>query len=156
MGFFAGELQAILQTHVTPIGSSPWALLTRLGVHPQVIDRIKKAADDIAQVATLPENNLIQLKQELELTPAEWARLQSGIEADTFFRLLMYHNYPLEEAANKANAVFAATLKDKLATGGKSDSVYAPLSEDATTAMIQSRPRRGRGPGRRPKEVLPE
>lgn len=156
MGFFAGELEAILRAHVSHPNGSPWSILTRMGVHPQQIDRLKKAFDDIGQVATLQSSHLQQLKQELELSPAEWARLQAGIEADTFMRLLLYHNYPLEEAANKANAVFSAALKDKLATGGKSENVYAPMSESATAAMTTPRPRRMRGPRRRLADILPE
>lgn len=130
MGFFAGELAAILQAHLSHPGGSPWVTLTRMGVHPQQIDRLKKANEDIGQIASLQESHLTQLRQELELTPLEWARLQAGIEADMFFRLLLYHNYPLEEAANRANAVFASTLKDRLALGGKSDTIYPSLDQE--------------------------
>jgi hypothetical protein len=149
MGFFAGELEAVLRAHVAHPNGSPWSILTRMGVHPQQIDRLKKAFDDIGQVATLQGTYLQQLRQELEMAPAEWARLQAGIEADTFLRLLLYHNYPLEEAANKANAVFSAVLKDMLATGGKTDNVYAPLSESDAAAINANQPHRPRGVRRR-------
>jgi hypothetical protein len=144
MGFFAGELEDVLSAHVAHPHGSPWAILTRMGVHPQQIDRLKKAADDIGQVATLQAVHLQQLRQELELTPVEWARLQAAIEADTFLRLLLYHNYPLDEATNKANAIFAATLKDKLATGGKSENVYAPLSAEDAASLQEPPPHRPR------------
>ena len=149
MGFFAGELEAILRSHVAHPNGSPWSILTRMGVHPQQIDRLKKAYDDIGQVATLQTSYLSQLRQELELSPIEWARLQAGIEADTFLRLLLYHNYPLEEAANKANAIFTATLKDKLATGGKTDKIYAPLSESDAAAINANQVQKPRGIRRR-------
>lgn len=155
MGFFAGELASILQAHVTHPGGSPWSILTRLGVHPQQIDRLKKAHDDLAQVATLQSTYLQQLRQELELTPGEWARLQAGIEADAFFRLLMYHNYPLDEAANKANAVFSSTLKDRLATGGKSESVFPMLSQTDQAGIVPSQTPRRRGPRRKEAPIEP-
>lgn len=143
MGFFAGELEAVLGNHTLPKGSSPWAILQRMGIHPQQIERLKSAAEDLGQVATLPPTVLQQMKQELELAPIEWARLQAGIEADTFLRLLMYHNYPIEEAANKANAVFSAALKDRLTTGGRSETIYAATTIDSDTTPIPPR-RRGR------------
>ncbi len=145
MGFFASELAAILEEHQPPGSDSPWAIVQRLGVHPQQVERLQAAAEDISQVATLQASVLQQLRQELDLTPLEWARLQAGSEADAFFRLLVYHNYPLEEAANKSNAVFAAALKDKLATGGNSASIYptTPALEQVRASAPQPR-RRGR------------
>jgi hypothetical protein len=145
MGFFSAELAAILIDHQPQGAESPWLPLQRLGVHPQQVERLQHAADDIGQVATLQANVLQQLRQELGLMPIEWARLQAGSEADTFFRLLVYHNYPLEEAANKSNAVFAAVLKDKLATGGRSESIYptTPAMEQIRANAPQPR-RRGR------------
>ena len=145
MGFFAGELEVVLQEHNPLPNESPWNVLNRLNVHPQQTERLQKAAEDIGQVATLPPPLLLQLKQELNLSPIAWARLQAGVEADAFFRLLMYHNYSLEEAVNKANAVFASTLKDKLATGGKSESIYPSSPElDALAAIPSPVRRRGR------------
>jgi hypothetical protein len=145
MGFFAGELEVVLQEHNPLPNESPWNVLNRLNVHPQQTERLQKAAEDIGQVATLPLPLLQQLKQELNLSPIAWARLQAGVEADAFFRLLMYHNYSLEEAVNKANAVFASALKDKLATGGKSDSIYPSSPElDALAAIPSPVRRRGR------------
>ncbi len=145
MGFFAGELEVILEEHNPLPHESPWNVLNRLTVHPQQTERLQKAAEDIGQVAMLPPSLLLQLKQELNLSPIAWARLQAGIEADAFFRLLMYHNYTLEEAVNKANAVFASALKDKLATGGKSDSIYPSSPElDALAAIPSPVRRRGR------------
>ena len=114
-----------------------------MGVHLQQVDRLKKANEDIGQIASLQESHLRQLRQELELTPLEWARLQAGIEADMFFRLLLYHNYPLEEAANRANAVFALTLKDRLDLGGKSDAIY-PVAEPIQAAPKQLQRARSR------------
>src|SRR5271165_2340937 len=153
MGFFAGELAAILQTHVNHPDASPWSILSRMGIHPQQIDRLKKAAEDLAQVATLQSAQLQQLRQELELSPGEWARLQAGAEADTFLRLLLYHNYSLEDAANKANAVFAAALKDKLATGGRSESVFPTLTEH-DQAGIHPGPQHHRPRGPRRKDAI--
>src|SRR5579883_2575357 len=112
MGFFAGELEHVLRNHTTHPQGSPWSILARMNVHPQQIDRLKKAAEDIGQVATLPDQSMQQLRTELELTPLEWSRLQAGIEADVFLRMLLYHSYPLEDAVNTANAIFAAMLKD--------------------------------------------
>src|SRR5262249_31439155 len=104
-----------------------------------------KAAEDMTQVATLPAAHLLNIKQELELTASEWARLQAGLEADAFLRIVLYHNYPLEEAANKANAIFASTLKDRLTAGGQSEHSYAQV----TRAEEQATPRRRlRSPGR--------
>lgn len=151
MGIFAGELAAVLQSHISHPNGSPWAILTRLGVHPQQIDRLKKAHDDIAQVATLQASYLQQLRQELELTPYEWARLQAGIEADAFMRLLLYHNYSLDEAANRANSVFAAALKDRLATGGKSESIFPKLNIRDEEGIVAPPVPKKRGP--KPKEV---
>jgi hypothetical protein len=153
MGFFASELGAVLVAHQAHGVDSPWLLLQRLGVHPNQVERLQQAAEDVTQVATLQASVLHQLRQELELSPYEWARLQAGSEADTFFRLLTYHNYPIEEAVNKSNAVFAAALKDKLATGGRSESIYP-----STPAMEQIRantppPRRR---GRRPSKAVAE
>lgn len=145
MGFFAGELEVVLHEHNPLPNESPWNVLNRLNVHPQQTERLQKAAEDIGQVATLPLPLLLQIKQELNLSPIAWARLQAGVEADAFFRLLMYHNYPLEEAVNRANAVFSAALKDKLATGGQSDSIYPSLPElDALAAVPSPVRRRGR------------
>jgi hypothetical protein len=147
MGFLASELGAILTTHQAPGTDSPWLLLQRLGVHPNQAERLQQAADDVTQVATLQASVLQQLRQELDLSPYEWARLQAGSEADTFYRLLTYHNYPVEEAVNKSNAVFAAALKDKLATGGRSESIYpsTPAMEQIRANAPQPR-RRGRRP----------
>ncbi len=144
MGFFAGELAAILSAHQSHPQGSPWAILTRMGVHPQQIDRLKKANEDIGQIATLPQPYLSQLRAELDLTSPEWARLQAAIEADVFFRLLLYHNYSLEEAANRANAVFANVLKDQLAASGKQESIYVP-TEEVSPAGPFLHPRRTRG-----------
>jgi hypothetical protein len=150
MGFFAGELEVVLQENNPLPNESPWNMLKRLSVHSEQTKRLALAAEDIGQVATLPPPLLLQLKQEMNLAPLAWARLQAGIEADAFFRLLMYHNYSLEEAVNKANAVFANTLKDKLATGGKSDSIYPALPELDALAAIPSPLRRK---SRKPKQT---
>lgn len=129
MGFYAAELAAILQAHVTHPGGSPWSILTRLGVHPQQIDRLKKAHDEIAQVSSLQQRFKDELTRDLELSPRDVARLAAAEEADAVLRILMYHNYPLDEAANRANAVFATLLKDRLAAGGRS-TIYAPGADD--------------------------
>jgi hypothetical protein len=150
MGIFAGELYAVLERH-SPPDANPWAILTRLGVHQQQIERLQAAFEEIGLVATLQSTYLTQLRQELSLTPSEWSRLQAGMEADTFLRLLLYHNYPVDEAANKANAIFSAAVKDKLATGGRSESIFPTLSERDMSAIepgpIHHRPR-----GPRPKD----
>lgn len=151
MGIFAGELFAVLDKHKGPNDASPWSILQRMGVHQQQIERLQIAFDDISQVAALQAPYLTQLRQELNLSPAEWARLQAGLEADTFLRLLLYHNYPLEEAANKANAVFSAAVKDKLATGGRSESVFPVLSEKDQSAIVPG-PVHHRPRGPRPKD----
>lgn len=146
MGFFAGELEVILREHNPLTNESPWNVLNRLNVHPQQIERLQQAAADIGAVATLPDKLMVQIKQELNLSPIAWARLLAGIDADAQFRLLMYHNYTLEEAVKNANAIFASALKDRLATGGKSDSVYPSSPElDALAAVPSSvRPKKGR------------
>jgi hypothetical protein len=142
MGFFAGELEIVLQEHNPLPNESPWNVLNRMSVHPQQTERLQKAAEDIGQVATLPLPVLQQLKQELNLSPISWARLQAGVEADAFFRLLMYHNYSLEEAVGKANAIFAAALKDRLVTGVTGDSIYPDVPELNALAAIPSPVRR--------------
>jgi hypothetical protein len=145
MGFFAGELEAVLQEYNPLPNESPWNILNRLNVHPQQTERLQKAAEDIGQVATLPNIIVAQLKQELNLAPLPWARLLAAIEADAQFRLMMYHNFPLEEAANKANAIFSAALKDRLATASDADSIYPTLPElDALAGIPSPVRRRGR------------
>ncbi len=114
MGFFAGELEHALRAR-THANGSPWTLLTRASLHPQRIERLKRAAEDISLTTTLPPDVQQHLRRELDFSPMEWARLQAAHEADTFMRLFIDHHYPLEEAVNKANAVFASTLKDMLA-----------------------------------------
>lgn len=153
MGFLASELEVTLKQHNTSNTESVWAVLLRMGVHPTQVERLQRAADDFGQVATLPQNTLLQLRQEFGLTPIEYARLQAGIEADAFFRLLIYHNYPLDEAANKSNAVYANALKDKLATGGKSESVY-PNLEGMDQARATTPPPRRRGRARKVQEAV--
>jgi hypothetical protein len=144
MGFFAAELETILHDR-RPAAS--WEILAEVDVHPAQIERLRQAAMEIGMVATLPQSITQHLKQSLALSPYEWARLQAGAEADTFFRLLVYHNYPLEEAVNKTNAVFSAALKDKLAMGGHSESIYptTPALEQVR-ANIPAPRRRGRRP----------
>lgn len=152
MGFFAGELATILSHHLPHPSSSPWSLLSRQGVHPQQIDRLKKASEEISLIASLPEATILQLRSELELTTLEFSRLQAALEADVFLRLLIYHSYPMDEAVNKANAVFAATLKDMIASGG-SEHVFPPLSgRDQQGIETQRLPNR---PGRR-RKAAPE
>ncbi len=150
MGFFASELATILETYQRPTDESPWSILTRMGIHPQQIERLQKAVDDFTAIATLTATHQQQLRQELALTPIEWARLQAGSEADTFLRLLLFHHTPLDDAANKANAVFAASLKDKLATGGQSSSIF-PILNEHDQAAIRPGPQhhRPRGPRRK-------
>lgn len=145
MGFFAGELAAILSAHQTHPQGTPWAILSRMGVHPQQIDRLKRATEDLGHIASLQNDYLLKLRHELDLSPVEWARLQAAIEADVFFRLLLYHDYSLEEAANDANAVFSAVLKDRLATGGKTDNVYISDEIEEQERGPFMRPRRTRG-----------
>lgn len=127
MGFFAAELADILDRHRRVNDTSLWDELERMGVHPAQIERLQQAVEDFEHVVTLPLHTLQPLRQELGLIPLEWARLQAGVEADTFLRLLLYHNFPMEEAANKANAVFAAALKDHLAKGAYSENIFAPV-----------------------------
>ena len=143
MGFFASELKTALSARL-----ALWDVLKRMGVHPNQIDRLIKAADDFALVAKLPSPTIQQLRQELNLNPIEYARLQAGVEADNLLRLMVYHNYPIEEVANKTNAVFASALKDRLATGGKSESVYPALPNMAAARAVVPPPRR-RGPAKK-------
>jgi len=59
--------------------------------------------------------------------------------------LLTYHDNSLEEAGNKANTVFASALKEKLAIGGKSESIYPSSPElDAWAAIPLPVRRHGR------------
>lgn len=147
MGFFAAELYAILQAH-NP--RDPWSLLARMGIHPQQIDRLKRASENPSEVASLYGPDRERLRQELEPTTLEWARLIAGSEADTFLRLLLYHNKPIDQAMEQANATFASTLKDHLATGGTGASVYPTLSP-SDQAGIHPGPQhhRPRGPRRK-------
>ncbi len=119
MGFFASELYAILERRAEhPQVGTPWTILSRLGIHPQQVDRLRKANDELGLIATLPAALISKVQNELELTKEEYARLMAAMEADVFLRLLLYHQYPLEEAANRANSIFAAALKDLLAAQG--------------------------------------
>jgi hypothetical protein len=113
MGFFAGELENILRMRTHSHGS-PWTMLTRANVHPQRIERLKQAAEDVSQTTGLPIDVQQQLRRELDLSDLEWARLQAAYEADKFMGMLLSHHYPLDDAMNNANAVFASTLKDSL------------------------------------------
>lgn len=128
MGFFAAELADILDRHRKADEATPWEVLARMGIHPIQIERLQQAEIEFDHVASLPAQSMQNIRQELGLSALEWARLQSGLDADTFLRLLLYHNYPIEEAANKANAVFAAALKDRLATGSHAESIFVPGS----------------------------
>lgn len=147
MGFLASELKTVLTEHATSPNESEWVILFRMGIHPSQVERLQQAAEDFGQVATLPSHAIQQLRQELALSPIEYARLQAGVVADAFFHLMVYHNYPLEEAANKSNAVFANALKDKLATGGKSESVYPTIIHNPASSAPTPAPKK-RGPGR--------
>jgi hypothetical protein len=146
LGFFASELLTVLRSHTAP-ADSPWDILRRLGVHEGQIIRLQEAAEDVVLIASLPSSTLGLLRQELNLSPLENARLIAGQEADVFFRLLIYHNYRLDEAVNKSNAVYAASLKDHLASAGSSDSIYPTVTSrvqgDAPAAKTR-RPGRAR------------
>ncbi|MDE1904927.1 MAG: hypothetical protein KGH75_00570 [Rhodospirillales bacterium] len=157
MGFFAAELAQILRAHGVTPNASPWATLARMHLHPQLIDRLKKAADDPEVIAAMPEPHLAQLRAELELSLNEQARLQAGIEADVMLRMMRYHSYPLNDAMHVANGVFAAMLKDRLANQCQTIT-YAETSDAVNDAIIAGRGRRGRGIRRRveaPQEDLP-
>ncbi len=144
MGFFASELLTVLRSHTAP-ADSPWDILRRLGVHEGQIVRLQEAAEDVVLIASLPSSTLGLLRQELSLSPLENARLIAGQEADVFFRLLIYHNYRLDEAVNKSNSVYTASLKDHLASGGTSESIYPTVTSQAQGEAQAQKTRR---PGR--------
>jgi hypothetical protein len=123
VGFFAGELERILSKRQK---NSPWSLLSRMGIHPQQVDRLKKAYDDIGQVATLQKAHLDQIRFDLELSQEEWARLNSASRADTVLRLFLYHDYPLDQAARMANAIYVDTLQNLLLVGDKMEDIFYP------------------------------
>lgn len=153
MGFFAAELESLLRQHSAHPQASPWAILSRLGVHPQQVDRLKKAADDPRLIATLPEKFLPSLQQELGASPQEWARLMAGIEADVAIRMTQYHGYDGDEGMNTGNAIFSAMLKDRLAQIQLGDAAPEILSALDTTMQRAGRGRRGRGIRRRVENV---
>lgn len=140
MGFFAGELDAILHDH-----GKGWDYLSTLGVHAQQIKRLVAACEDVNQIASLDDNTQRQMDQELQLTPLERARLVAAGEADTFYRLLVYHKYLVEEAWNKANAVYSASLRDHLAVGGVRDASIYPIPSSENIVQIPAAPKRRRG-----------
>lgn len=149
MGFFAAELENILHAHLSHEGASSWSILSRLGIHPQQIDRLKKAADDIMLVSTMPEADFDRLCAELQLSPLELARLHAGTEADVALRMTKYHGYSDEEVANIANAIYSSSLKDRLTQHGIA---YVPadvLSVCETIMQQAGKGRRGRGIRRR-------
>ncbi len=145
MGFFASELAAALQAHVRS-NQSPWAVLSRLGVHPQQIDRLKKAAEDFGLVASLKMEVIVQIEQEIEATRYTHFRLMAALDADQMLRLMAYHNYPVDEIANNANALFNASLLDMMASG--SEQVFPKRKDDGQEAPPPSElpRRRGRPP----------
>lgn len=152
MGFFAAELETILADRAKN-SARPWSVLSRMGVHPQQIDRLKKAAEDVRQVASLPEPSLEQVRVELELTPYEWARLRAGMEADVTLRMTDYHGYSNEDIMNMANTIFSNSLKDRIA-----QEQIGLTSEQLTSAFDTAMQRagvgrRGRGINRRVEDV---
>ncbi len=143
MGFFASELYAILERRVEhPQVGTPWTILSRLGIHPQQVDRLRKANDELGLIATLPASLITKIQNELELTKEEYARLMAAIEADVFLRLLLYHQYSLEEAANRANSIFAASLKDFISAQG--NPAILPLEDVAEEVPPRRRGRAAR------------
>jgi hypothetical protein len=154
MGFFAGELEAVLREHNPISQESSWNILHRLNLHPQQIERLQHAAADIGQVATLPSRSLVQIKQELNLGSVPWARLEAGIEADACMRLMMYHNYSLEEAVAIANAIFAQTFKDRLVLRETSEFIY-PAGDQSDTPAPHPAPMRRRGRPRKTDKERP-
>lgn len=141
MGFFASELGAALSAH----GES-WACLgARFGVHQQQVERLMQAEADPFFVSTLQRTACDQVAKELDFSPLEIARMVAGGEADTFFRLMIYHNYPIEEAMNKSNSVFAAALRDHMANPlNVAGSIY-PDRQQYTVSLPQSPEPKKRG-----------
>lgn len=153
MGFFAGELAAILQAHLPDGEHDPWCILVRQGIPDSQIKRLKLAADEPEVIAGLAGEQQQVVRRELELTPGEWARLQAGAEADTLLRLWLSHRETHDTAFEKANGVFSQALKDRLATGGMSESIFPKLSE-RDQAAIKPGPQHHRPRGPRRKDNL--
>jgi hypothetical protein len=141
MGFFASELRIVLQVHAKS-NDSPWDTLRQLGVHEEQIHRLQEATEDPVLIASLPQATIENLQRECDVSFLESARLHAATEADVFFRLLIYHNYRLDEAMNKANAVFAANLKDHLAPGERNASIYPTLFASPHTESHTAKSRR--------------
>lgn len=152
MGIFATELATILTTHA-PSDTDPWAPLFQIGMHPDLISRLQQATEEPSIISLLMRSTCNQLAKFLNLDTRERARLEAGIEADVFARLMIYHNYPPEEIANKANAVFANALKDCIATGGNSAARY--VAQEGVTSYVPVKPQKRRGRPRRDKNVTP-
>lgn len=147
MGFFASELYSVLEAHNSTDGN-PWTVLSRMGIHPQQVDRLKKAFDDPGQIATLHESFVDQIKSTLNINTNEWSRISAALEADLILRLLLYHNYELYRALNIANAVFSSTFRDLMIANGDIHHVYLTREEDDhTQSQLESRTRKR--PGRK-------
>lgn len=138
MGFFAAELATVLtDAHQT------YDALRRVDIGQAHIAALQAAALDTTLISTLPRETIARLVREFSLSPLQASRLYAGFEADQFLRLVRYHNYGLEESMNKANAVFAASLKDRMMQGGGSEIRY--LGMPTASALPPPTPkRRGR------------
>lgn len=147
MGFYAAELEQFLATR-TQHQASPWSVLSRMGMHPQQIDRLKKAAEEPVNVSAAPKEFQRRMRDELQITPAEWYRLMAALEADVTLRICLYYGYDTDTAMNLANVEFACVLKDRIAQG---DLALPSELADAmdTTMLAAADPRRGRGIRRR-------
>ncbi len=131
MGFLAAELDEILKKHYKKEKGSHWSLLAQIHVHPQQIERLRFASEEFGRVASLQGSYLLTLKDSLSLDTKEWARLQAAVEADKSLRMFLYHKLDLDEAMNKANAVFSGALHDlQISFGASQSSAYADTEPD--------------------------
>lgn len=146
MGFLASDIVDIC----TQRGINYCTLLAECGVHTTQIAHITAAADDPTDIARLPPAIITELDQRMAFTPAERARIDAAEVADTFLRLLYYHNYLPTEAMQKANAVYAAARRDRLAIGGTHGSIYPPITIPGLPPTLPTKRR-----GRKPKAATP-
>ncbi len=131
MGFLAAELDELLKKHYTKQKGSHWSLLAQVHVHPQQIERLRTASEEFGRVASLQGTYLIALKDSLKLDAKAWARLEAAVEADKALRMFLYHKLDLDEAMNKANAVFSGALHDlQISFKASQSSAYAEIEPD--------------------------
>lgn len=110
MGFLAQQAAALVVSR----GQTWAAYLATTPLHAPHIARLLQAAAEPEYVAVLPTTALMALGAALQLTPAEFAQLKAGVEADVFLRLLQYHGYDPAVAFQQAQGIYTSAYKAAL------------------------------------------